>query len=256
MPRHAGDTRARLFIDAPLAADGAIALAPEHAHYLRRVLRLEAGTPVAVFNGRDGEWRCVVESLGKSAGSLAVTTRLRAQTQPPDLWLAFAPMKKARLDFLIEKAVELGVTRLLPVMTRNTDAARVNTERLRAQAVEAAEQCERLCVPAVADTVSLAVLLAGWPVERPLLVGDETGTGAPIAAAAQGLGRRDAGFLIGPPGGFDAGELDALRKQSFVSLVGLGPRILRAETAALSAIAVWQAVAGDWRGDVPDRARD
>ena len=255
--RHAGDTRARLYVEGSLDAGGEVPLAAGQAHYLLRVLRLEPGTLVAAFNARDGEWRCRIVAAGRGQASLAVADRLRAPTAEADLWLAFAPVKKARLDMLVEKATELGIARLMPVMTRNTDAARVNVDRLRAQVVEASEQCERLTVPAVADTVPLPQLLSEWPDGRPLLVADETGGGRPLAEVLRGFAHgASGGVLVGPPGGFAAAELDEMRKLPFAVFVGLGPRILRAETAALSAIAVWQALIGDWQGHASGRVRD
>ena len=253
MPRHAGDTRARLFTDTPLPGVGRVFLTADQTHYLHRVLRLDTGAPVALFNGVDGEWRCTIAEMARSACILAVDRQLREQTPEPDLWLIYAPMKKNRMDFLVEKATELGVSCLWPVLTRNTDAGRVNTDRVRAQAIEAAEQCERLSVPIVEKAIALPKLLANWPEERPLLVADETGGGTPVAEVVKSLAGRACAIVIGPPGGFDASELDVLRKQPFVSTIGLGPRILRAETAALSVLAVWQAVAGDWQNGVPDR---
>ena len=174
--------------------------------------------------------------------------QFRRQDSTPGPWLAFAPVKKARTDFIVEKGTELGVSRLWPIFTRHTATQRVNTARLRATAIEAAEQCGRLSIPDVSDPSNLDRLMAEWPADRDLLVLDETGGGRPLAevAAEAGAGPPP-GFLIGPEGGFARTELDELANRSFVTLVGLGPRILRAETAALSALACWQAVAGDWR---------
>lgn len=241
---------ARIFTESGLAAGLTVALERAQSHYLTHVMRLAEGDAVALFNGRDGEWRATVAGAGRHAVTLACENQSRPQRAEPDVWLAFAPLKKTPTDFLIGKATELGVARLMPVFTRHTAAERVRIERLRAQAVEAAEQCERLTVPEVAEAVTLERLLAEWPGERRLLVLDETGGGTPIAAALADLngGASPAhGLLIGPEGGFAANELDALRKLAFVTPVGVGPRILRAETAALAALSCWQALVGDWR---------
>lgn len=241
------ETKARLYVAAPLAAGEAVDLPPAQAHYLVHVLRLAPGDGVALFNGRDGEWRAEVAGLAKNRCRLELAAPLRPQVAEPDVWLAFAPLKKDRTDFLVEKATELGAARLLPVFTRHTAAGRVNLERLAAQATEAAEQCERLSVPEVAEPVTLEKLLASWPADRPLFVPDETGGGEPlphVLAARPGLAAW--GFLVGPEGGFAATELDALARLPFAVRVGLGPRILRAETAALAALALGQAALGDW----------
>ncbi|MEO5335817.1 MAG: 16S rRNA (uracil(1498)-N(3))-methyltransferase [Magnetospirillum sp. WYHS-4] len=243
----ASDTKARLFVSAPLAEGAEIAPAPNQAHYLAHVLRLATGDAVALFNGRDGEWRATAISFGKNKALLRVETQFRPQVSEPDIWLAFAPLKKDRTDFLVEKATELGVARLLPVFTRHTAAGRVNRDRLAAQAVEAAEQCERLSVPDVAEPCSLDRLLESWPPSRLLFVSDETGGGGPLADAL--AARPDLaswGLLVGPEGGFATMELDGLARYSLVVKIGLGPRILRAETAALAALAIGQAFRGDW----------
>jgi len=245
----------RLYVEAALAAGQAVGLDHGPAHFLRSVLRLEAGARLAVFNGRDGEWLAEIEGLGKGWASLSVLEQRRAATPEPDLWLVFAPIKRARIDFMAEKATELGCSLLQPVMTRFTAVSRVNEERLAANAREAAEQCERLTVPEVRETVSFGELLAGWPAGRRLLVCAEWGEARPIAEALQAIRAETAGgagqdpgpwaVMTGPEGGFAESELDALRKLPFVTPVGLGPRILRADTAALAAIACWQAVLGD-----------
>lgn len=240
----------RLFVDHDLATGGSVGLAPPQAHYLQNVLRLGAGDPVNLFNGRDGEWRGTIEALRRGWCAVALVERVREQLPEPDLWLVFAPIKRARIDFVAAKATELGVSALVPVFTENTAVGRVNAERLRANAVEAAEQCGRLSVPAVHEPVALEALLAGWPAGRRLIMCDETGGGAPILDVL-----RDAGnggpdqwaILIGPEGGFSRGELDLLAETTIVTRVGLGPRILRADTAAIAALTCWQAVLGDWR---------
>jgi 16S rRNA (uracil1498-N3)-methyltransferase len=217
-------------------------------HRLRNVLRLGPGAAVAAFNANEGEWRCTIAELGRNAGALAVGERLRAPEPDADLWLLFAPVKRARLDWLVEKATELGCAALLPVWTARTQAERINSERLAALAIAAAEQSERLSVPQIRAAERLDRILAAWPAPRPLFVCDETGGGRPIAEAVTELAPTSpAALLIGPEGGFDATELDALGKLPNVTHVGLGPRVLRAETAALAAVAVFQALVGDWR---------
>lgn len=245
----------RLFVEASLAAGARVDLSPDQAHYAGRVMRLGPGDALALFNGRDGEWRGCVARLDRKGGEAVAEERLRSQTAGSDLWLLFAPLKKTATDFLVEKATELGVARLVPVFTRRTAAERINRERLRARAVEAAEQCERLDVPEVVAAATLDRLLAEWPAGRRLFVADEQGGGTP-AAEAFASGPQDApahAFLIGPEGGFERSELDALGRLPFVSRVTLGPRILRAETAALAMLACWQAIAGDGRSQPPAR---
>jgi 16S rRNA (uracil1498-N3)-methyltransferase len=226
-------------------------LAPEaaQAHYLRSVLRLGAGAAVAAFNETDGEWFCRVAEIGKGGARLTVERQLRPADpeREPDLWLVFAPIKRARLDWLVEKATELGVAALLPVWTRHTQSERLNLDRLHAHAIAAAEQSERLSVPELRPPRTLDAVLAEWPAGRHLMVCDETGAGEPIAEAAARLMPGPVALLIGPEGGFAETELDSLGKLSFVMRVGLGPRVLRADTAALAAVSVVQAVAGDWR---------
>jgi 16S rRNA (uracil1498-N3)-methyltransferase len=239
----------RLYLPAVLAEGGAAAIDAAQAHRLRHVLRLESGAVVAGFNVRDGEFLCRVVELGRNGGLLAVERRLRAATSEADLWLLFAPVKRLRLDWLIEKGTELGVAVFVPVMTARTQPERINVERLLAHATAAAEQTERLSVPDFHAATPLAAVLASWPAERRLIVCDETGAGAPIAEALADFSpHAPAALLIGPEGGFAETELDALRNLPFVTGVGLGPRVLRAETAALAALAAFQAIAGDWRG--------
>lgn len=244
----------RLFIEADLAEGAAVGLTAGQAHYVRAVLRLDRSAPLLLFNGRDGEWAASIEGVGKGWCSTVVVRRRREQLAEPDLWLVFAPVKRARLDFLVEKATELGASQLHPVFTRRTVVERVNLERLAANAVEAAEQTERLTVPRVHAPRRLDALLDGWPAERTLFLCDETGTAPPLAEAARSRTGPALAVMTGPEGGFAADELDALRKLPFVSPVGLGPRVLRADTAALAALAVVQAVAGDWAGPRVRRA--
>ncbi len=236
----------RLFVDCDLSADQVVGLDSPRAHYLRSVLRLKPGALVTLFNGRDGAWLARIEGLGKGWVSLAVEALQSAQRPESDIWLCFAPIKRARLDFLVEKASELGVSRLQPVMTERTVVERVNLNRLRANAREAAEQCERLTLPEVSEPVRLSALLGAWPAERDLLVCAEAGEARPLAEQLTDPGNRPLqALLTGPEGGFAAQELDALSRLPFVRPVGLGPRILRADTAALAALSCWQALRGD-----------
>lgn len=223
-----------------------IDLGPEQARRLASVLRLKSGDKIKLFNGTDGEWAGVIEKLGKSSGQILLETLLRKQITPNGPWLAFAPVKKNRLDMIIEKATELGVARLIPVITKRTESKRVNLERLHAQTVEAAEQCERMDVPIISEPVKLDGLPAVWPKERKLFVAAErAGAIALTEAVKQNLG--PAGVLVGPEGGFEKGELDWILKQPISVGVGLGPRILRAETAAIAALTLLQALSGDWQ---------
>ncbi|MFE0756664.1 16S rRNA (uracil(1498)-N(3))-methyltransferase [Inquilinus sp. NPDC058860] len=245
--------RTRLFVDTPLAAGQPVPLSDAQTHRLRGVLRLEAGAAIRLFNPRDGEWRARLGNFrGNKDGHAVADERIRPPEPVSDLWLCFAPVKKDAVDAVVEKGTELGAAVLQPVFTRFTDVQRVNLDRLRAHAVAAAEQCERLDVPELLDPVGLDALLAGWPAGRTLLVCAEAGTARPIAeAAAEASG--PAALLVGPEGGFAPAELDALIRHEFVRPVGLGPRILRADTAAIAALAVWQMLAGDGRGRPPHR---
>jgi 16S rRNA (uracil1498-N3)-methyltransferase len=238
----------RLYLPAPLVEGATAEVDAAQAHRLRHVLRLGSGAALAGFNARDGEFLCRVVELGRGGGTLAVEGGLRAPEREADLWLLFAPVKRLRLDWLVEKGTELGISVFLPVTTERTQPERLNRERLVAHAVAAAEQSERLSVPVVREITPLGSVLAAWPSERRLVVCDETGAGAPIGEALAGLpADSPAALLIGPEGGFTQRELDALADLPFVTRVSLGPRVLRAETAALAALAAYQAIAGDWR---------
>lgn len=239
----------RLYLPVALTEGGAATLDAAQAHRLRHVLRLGPGAAVAGFNATDGEFLCRVVELGRSRGTLTIERRLRAPEAEADLWLLFAPIKRLRLDWLIEKGTELGVAVFVPVMTVRTQPERINSERLMAHGVAAAEQSERLSAPQIRGAAPLSAVLAAWPGERRLIVCDETGGGTPIAEALTDFpAGASAALLVGPEGGFAETELDALRKLPFVTTVGLGPRVLRAETAALAALAAFQAIAGDWGG--------
>jgi 16S rRNA (uracil1498-N3)-methyltransferase len=237
----------RLFVESPLTEGRSLNLEQKQLHYLLHVMRAQAGDTLALFNGRDGEWLARIGDSSKRSVTLMLERQLRPQTPEPDLWLIFAPVKRARIDFIAEKATELGVSALLPVFTRHTAMTRVNEDRLQAIATEAAEQCERLTVPEVRSAQSLESLLAAWPSERRLILLDEGGGGLPIAEAlAEGV-QEPAAVLVGPEGGFSKSELDGLRALSFATPVGLGPRILRADTAVIAALSCFQAMCGDWR---------
>ncbi len=240
------DPAARLYITDALASGTTVELTAGQAHHLRSVLRLGLGAAVAAFNAADGEWLCHIAEIGRNRARLSLRRQLRSPAAEPDLWLLFAPIKRARLDWLVEKATELGASLLLPVWTARTQAERLNLERLRAHAIAAAEQSGRLSVPELRPPEALSQVLAAWPDERRLIVCDESGAGEPIGDAAARLRVGPVALLVGPEGGFERTELDALGKLSFVSRIGLGPRVLRAETAALAALAVYQATAGDW----------
>jgi len=236
----------RLYVEAPLEEGATVPLARAQAHYLRSVLRLKSSDRVLVFNGRDGEWDASLAGQRRAA-VLRIGTRRRAQTAPADLHYLFAPLKSARLDYMVQKAVELGASLLQPVFTRHGQVARVNAERMRANAIEAAEQCGILSLPQIASPVAFARLLAGWDARRCLVFCDEAAAvGDPVAALA-GVPPSPLALLIGPEGGFAADERAALLKLPNVVRLSLGPRILRADTAAVAALALIQAVIGDWR---------
>jgi 16S rRNA (uracil1498-N3)-methyltransferase len=235
----------RLFVDAPLAADGRVRLAPQQMHYLLTVMRLAEGDPVLVFNGRDGEWQASISGEGRGA-SLEIAEQVRPQQRPQDLWLLFAPLRRARTDLVVEKATELGTAVIRPVFTRLTNAERVRADRLRRIAIEAAEQCGETHLPEIAEPQRLERLLDAWPGERRLIFCDEARLAPPAARSLMDAPRGPAAILIGPEGGFTAEEAERLRSLPFVLPVSLGPRILRAETAAIAALALWQSLLGDW----------
>lgn len=238
-------SRIRLFIDHPLAEGQPVPLDGPQAHYLSGVMRLKAGDDLRVFNGRDGEWAATLAEAGKRGGSLMVGGQTAPQQDPPDLWLIFAPIKKARTDFIVEKAAEMGAARIQPVQTDHTNSERIRQDRLQAHAVEAAEQCGGTFVPPVADLMPLSRLLDGWDPSRRILWADEARVGP--AKTLSGLPQGPWAILIGPEGGFSPAERAQLSRLRFVHPVSLGPRILRADTAAVAALALWQATLGDWR---------
>lgn len=240
----------RLFVEADLSATVEIPLTEAQAHYLAHVLRRAPGDPVLLFNGRDGEWRAEIAEIGKRGGLAHLLRPMRRQTPGPDLHLLFAPVKRAALDAIVQKAVELGVARIRPVVTERTVVARVRTDRLQSVAIEAAEQCGRMDAPEVAEPEKLATALDGWPKERRIMFCDEAQNAPPPPALAalsafQGAAPAPWAVLTGPEGGFSPDEQMRLRALSFVTPVGLGPRILRADTAVFTALALWQAALGD-----------
>lgn len=249
----------RLFLDSPLHEGAHIELGKEACHYILTVMRLKGGDQVRIFNGQDGEWLGELGDVSKKTAILTVTQKLRDQRKTPDLELLFAPVKKTRTDFIVEKATELGVSIIRPVLTHRTIADKVRVERLMATAREAAEQTERLDLPEVDDAISLDKVLKDWPEGRVLIFCDEagdnpgedwggdTGRAGPLLDVLKTLDpNQPVSLLIGPEGGFDDKERTLLRSLDCVRPVSLGPRILRADTAACAALGVIQAVIGDW----------
>ena len=253
----------RLYVSSGLGAGAEVTMAPEQAHYLRTVLRKQTGDVIHLFNGRDGEFDAEIAELGKNRGTFRIGECRVQQPETADLWLFFAPVKKAQTDFIVQKATELGVSRLQPVFTQFTQSERVRVDRMRANAIEAAEQTERLDIPQIEDPIALDALLDGWTngaVEdgtagRTLYLCAESGGATPLAEVASSARERGgpAAFLTGPEGGFSQSELDRMRALPFIRPVGLGPRVLRAETAVVAALAVWQSIAGDGRDRPPER---
>ena len=239
------DAKIRLYVEHPLGPGQPVPLSQDQAHYLFGVMRLGVGAAVLLFNGRDGEWRADVAEAGKRGGILVCGAQTKPLRMPPDLWLLFAPIKKARTDFIVEKAVELGVARILPVQTQHTHADRIRHDKLQAHAMEAAEQCGATVVPEVAELTRLEKVLAGWGSARRILWCDEGMAGLPSALVQGTLGQPWA-ILIGPEGGFSDREQVRLRAMPCVVPISLGPRILRADTAAVAALTLWQAALGDW----------
>lgn len=235
----------RLYVTSPLAVAAPVAPTLDQSRYLTQVMRLKAGDDLLVFNGRDGEWRCTVAEVLKKGVILRAEEQVRPQTFGPDLELIVAVVKKARVETIVEKAAELGARRVRLVLTKRTNADRIRLDRLDAIAEEAAEQTGRMDVPAVDDPIKLDALLDGWETGRRLMFCDETG-GAPAVSALRDAGEGPWSILIGPEGGFSPEEGERLRSLPFTTAVSLGPRILRADTAAIAAMTLWQAAVGDW----------
>jgi 16S rRNA (uracil1498-N3)-methyltransferase len=239
----------RIYLDAPLARGQTVSLDRAQTNYLANVLRLKHGDDLLLFNGRDGEWRAQLAGAGKRALSAIVTERLREQPQPNDLHFMFAPLKHARLDYLVQKAVEMGASRLQPVITRHTQVARVNVVRMRANVIEAAQQCGILTLPEVAEPASFTAAISEAEASRLLVFCDEDAEVHDPVAALAAHARAPLAVLIGPEGGFAEDERAALRRRPNVARIALGPRILRADTAAVAALALVQAVLGDWHAE-------
>jgi 16S rRNA (uracil1498-N3)-methyltransferase len=236
----------RLFLDADLSAGAEIPLGRDQANYVRNVLRLPAGAPLLVFNGREGEWRAALQEAGRRAVALRVEEQTRAQTAPGKLAYAFAPLKHARLDYMVQKAVEMGAASLTPVITRHTQVARVNLERMRANVIEAAEQCGVLSVPPVHEPQAFDRWLAALAPDETLVFCDEDAEAANPVDALRSAEDAPVTLLIGPEGGFEEAERRVLLARAGIVRLSLGPRILRADTAAVAALALLQAVRGDW----------
>lgn len=236
----------RLFVPADLNKGAGIDLGPDQAHYLINVMRQAEGAEVLVFNGRDGEWRAMITEARKKACRLTCVELTRKQEAPPDLELVVALVKRSRLETIIEKSAELGARRVRLVVTQHTNSEKTKIERLRAIATEAAEQTGRLDVPEIDEPVKLKSMIEGWDAARALIFCDEAGDARPMLRATRSAGSSCA-ILIGPEGGFSAEERKLLRAQPFVVPATLGPRILRADSAAIAALALWQAAVGDWR---------
>jgi 16S rRNA (uracil1498-N3)-methyltransferase len=239
--------KVRLYVEAALGSGVRVVASAQQAHYLLHVMRAKSGDRISLFNGRDGEWLVRVREVTKRGCVLECARRTVEQFDVPDIWLCFAPIKKTPADFVVQKATELGVRVLQPVFTRRTIVGRVNLDRMRANTIEAAEQSGRLSVPETREPRSLDSLLSNWPHDRRLIFCDEAGDAQSIAVVLEREGDQPFAIIAGPEGGFDPAERAALRDQSFVVPISLGPRILRADTAALAALAVWQSLRGDWR---------
>lgn len=237
----------RLFMDAPLAASQEAVLAPEQAHYLRHVMRLADGADVLVFNGRDGEWLARIAASGKRGAALRPERQIRPQPETFGPVYAFAPLKQARLDYMVQKAVEMGVSRLSPVLTQFTQVNRMNMDRMRANAIEAAEQCGILALPAINEPVVFPKWLASLPVESRIVFCDEDTASSSSFEELKRAKGHEVIVLIGPEGGFSTDERSAVLARENVIRLSLGPRILRADTAAVAALALVQSVCGDWR---------
>ena len=238
-------TLSRLYFDMPLNEGVTLILPKEQAHYLGNVLRKREGDEVRLFNGQDGEWRAEIANMSKKTTEVFIKDQLRMPGPCPDITLCFALVRKHRTQFIIEKATELGVRTLQPVLTARTQFPKFNIDKARLQAIEAAEQTERLDLPTIEPLVKLDALISNWNSKRPLIFADEAGEAMPALSALKSLSEPSA-ILIGPEGGFTPQEREMIRDYSFVSPVSLGPRILRADTAAVSLLTLWQAVQGDW----------
>lgn len=249
MPR-THKTLKRLFVNTALNIGAGVTLERDQSNYLINVLRMRAGDRIVLFNGQDGAWLAEIEAAGKKSTQVRLVEQTSPQTPVSDIWYGFAPLKSARLDYMIQKATEMGVGAIQPVITQYTQVSRIKRERMQANAIEAAEQCEVLSVPLVAKDISLVQLIDTWSQtheDRKLIVADEEEASMSPVEILSKLKGQKLGLLIGPEGGFSEEERALLRKQNFVVPISLGPRILRADTAAVAALAVIQSIIGDWR---------
>lgn len=238
----------RVFVDDNLSVGIKIILSEKLSHYLCSVMRCKVGDQIKCFNNLSGEFLCTVTSIGKKATVVHIEDKIKDIETEEDLWLLFSPLKKDRTDFVIEKSVELGVSKIIPVKTERTNSEKIKLERFVAQAIEASEQCERLSVPEIIDSLSLNNLLLSWDSKRTLFFMDERRKGEEVISLFKQYKGKPAAILIGPEGGFSDEEAKLINSFDFVRNVSLGPRILRAETAATVSLALWQAAAGDWQG--------
>ncbi len=237
----------RLFTQSKLSNDECIELTTENVHYLLNVMRKKSGDNILLFNGIDGEWLGSIESLSKKYGTVRILEKTREYKKEPDIWLCFAPVKNAPIQNIVQKATELGISTLQPVFTQYTVINNVNTERMLANAVEASEQSERLSVPKIREPIKLNNMLENWEKDRKLILCDESGSGQPAVKALENLDNKGKyAILIGPEGGFSPTEFEIMHKKHYIIPVGLGPRILRADTAAIAAIVCYQSILGDW----------
>lgn len=239
-------TSVRLYVDEPLGEGAVVTCNRSQANYLRNVMRLSAGDEILIFDGQSGEWRASLQIEGRNDCRLRVGALVRPQESGPDLHYLFAPLKRARLDYMVQKAVELGVAALRPVTTRRTEVSRINLDRLHANVIEAAEQCGVLRIPTIGEPVALDKLIDQWDSERHIFYCDETADVASPLEVLQAQKNGPVAVLIGPEGGFDPDERDRLRKLPYVTPLSLGPRVMRADTAAVAALALVNAVLGDW----------
>ena len=239
-------SKIRLFVDTPLGEGQSILLDRDQANYLFNVMRLNIGDNISVFNGKDGEWQADVLHANKRKGILVAKYQSMQQLNPPDLWLLFAPIKKTRTDFIVEKATEMGVSRIFPVNTDYTNSDRIKQSRLQSHSIEAAEQCGGTYVPPVDELSKLTSILKDWPKDRCLIFCDENKVGEAVKTFKSSVGDKWA-ILIGPEGGFSKNEIKYLKSLEFVTSISLGPRILRADTAVVAALAIWQREIGDWK---------
>ncbi len=242
----------RLFVKQHLSNGNKIILSENSSHYLCNVMRLQTGEIISCFNNQDGEFDCIIDIVHKKQTQITVTKQTKIKQSQADIWLLFAPVKKEQTDFIIEKSTELGISNIIPVITDRTINTNVRVDRFEAQAVEASEQCGRINVPQISQAIKLADIIKNWDNNRVLFFMDEKGLGTPCVASFSAFKNNPAAVLIGPEGGFSDKEASELRNKTFVKPVSLGPRILRAETAVVSAISVWQAIAGDWNEKIGD----